>query len=319
MAHLEREYGYKIEDYGIEMDLASLFKVLYSVGYGSTQSAHFLAKMLIPLFRDIPGGVALCRIIIALEKGSLPFDQIENIMRMITLTRFAKHAANAKPAALKFQKENFEKLEGLIKPVSSWVSGMLMLMAKLNTFDESDYREKFSKMMTDFKEFRESYPDQVAEISDLEKQIEFMVMIAGLCSGKFEFIEHLGVMIGCFDNQKVRELFGVLNKYKDIIFRGGVSGLPNIVKDMKFSALADVASGAISDAKDSAMQGAKEGLDKAKGLATGKMNEAASMMKDKMSGFSADVQSVTSDMGLFTGLFEQFDQDKSGFIDYGEF
>ena len=63
------------------------------------------------------------------------------------------------------------------------------------------------------------------------KQANFILMILGFCRGNFEMITTFASELGVFDD-KVKELFAIFMKYKDIIFRNGVVGLPPLKKNL---------------------------------------------------------------------------------------
>lgn len=134
-------------------------------------------------------------------------------------------------------------------------------------------------------------------------------------------IQILASEIGVFD-QKAKELFLIFSKYKDIIFRNGVVGLPPLRKSLLEAQLKQGLNLAAAQAKRALGEAINRGTDMAADIARQgmtKLSKAARAQMDKLSKLAPGSAHLAEVGRVFADMFKRFDTDNSGFVDYNEF
>ena len=319
----EQDYRYRIEKDGISLSAPGLFKILFKALKQDSDSISEIVILLSPLLRDIPGGIVIFKIISSLTKSDISkvISIMPNLVRIMMMSKINLDMSLP-------EKEIEEKLkqlkftESLIEGVVAWISSLVILINKNpSQFTIKYYKKIFDKMMETLQKYENEIGSQSKIVKNATKQANFILMILGFCRGNFELIEALASEIGWFD-EKVKELFLIFSKYKDIIFRNGVVGLPPLRKNLIESQLKQGLNLAAVQAKKALNDALHKGTEMAQDLArtgTTKLSKAARVQIEKLSKLAPGSTQLSEVGMVFADMFRRFDVDNSGFVDYNEF
>lgn len=278
LAEYKKDYSYEILPDGISINAPKLFKLMFLAGYGDNTAMFTLIDLLTPLFRNITGGIAVLKIALVLAKSQKEkiFDHMGNLVRLIIIgmitakiemkSKFAEEddEVSFSEEDIKKFSESFKFTDNLVNGIVNWIKGALLMLDKNASGIKVDkYKEVFFGMCDSLYAYEQEINRSDVLVHDIQKQTDLMVTIVGLCKGNYRKVEVIGVQVGCFENQKVRELMNILNKYKTIMFRGNVFGLPAFAIPSKASNVM----GDIKDGLGKAWDGTKAGA-KTAGKAT---------------------------------------------------
>ena len=147
-----------------------------------------------------------------------------------------------------------------------------------------------------------------------------MQFIIGLCTGNLDMIQSVASMLGLFDNKSVKMLFDIFKEYEKVIFKNGGYGLPEISRGLKSVYLE--AYQHFADEKFSFGNTIKALTEGGSKLAKEGLNQLGDVAKDQIGALSTSAMqsagSLVTDL-LYKDLFNMFDKDMSGYIDYSEF
>ena len=251
-----------------------------------TEAIKDIISIVCPLLRDIPGAVVIFNIISSLTKSEINkvISMMPNLVRIMMLTKL-NLSTNLSEKEIEEKIKQLQFTESLVEGVVAWISSLVMLINK-NTaqFDMEFFKEIFVKMFNALKKYEDEIGAQSNLAKSALKQANFILMILGLWRGNFDMIATLASEIGVFDG-KVKELFAVFAKYKDIIFRNGVVGLPPLRKNLIEAQLKQGLNLAADQAKRALNDALKQGTGMVKDLAkTGAatMSKAARAQMDKL-------------------------------------
>ena len=220
-----------------------------------------------PLLREIPGGIIIIYNIISnLSKNDISkvISIMPNLVRIMLLTKFDLNL-NLTDEKIEEKIKQLRFTETLIEGAVAWISSLVILINK-NTaqFTIEYYKKIFNNMMKTLEKYEDEVDSEIRIVKNAMRPGNIIIMILGLWRGDFELIGVLASEIGWFDG-KVKELYLIFNKYKDIIFRIGVIGLPelrshlteaqikqglNLAADLAKKALKDITSKGLDMAKD---------------------------------------------------------------------
>ena len=308
LAELKYEYDYQILDSGVRLSAPKLFKLAFKALKNDSDATNDLVAIVSPLLRNLPGGISLYKIVSNLSKNNLEktMSVMPTLVRIMLLTKFDFNQ-NITEAEIKERIEQLKFTEPLINGVVSWINALILLINKSTThLDLSLYQSIFLKMMSCLEKYEIERKANVRIVQNPIWQAKFMLMILGLWRKNFEMIHTFASEVGCFD-AKVKELFSIFLKYKDIIFRNGAIGLPPIKKKLIDSQLKQ---GVSSQAKSTLFKSlTKDGSNMMNDLARsggGKLSKAAKAQIDKVSMFS-NTEKITEAGMIFADMFKRFD------------
>ena len=206
------------------------------------------------------------------------------------------------------------------KLVSESISGLLELVIKLlskdNTMKMDDYINTVDKTMNSINAYYTNKGEH--KIENLNSQRDFIIFIIGICKGDFEMIGVLANKLGYFDNQMVKDLFAIFMKYQSVIFENGSFGLPEVARGLRtayFFAENDLKQGNYRKLSKRGVQIASNALRQgARAIGNEVKREAKEFAEDTMK----ETGTYVTDL-LYKDLFNMFDKDKSGYINYDEF
>ena len=235
------DFGFSMTETGIKINAAKFLKLVFQTGYGDTNSMFILMEMMAPLFREITGGHAIVKIASTLAKGRKDkiFEHMSNMVRLIIVGMITEKIElkskyldddddiNFTEEDIKKFSDTFDFTDNMIRGIVAWIKGALLLLDKDAANIKIDkYREVFIEMCDSLSSYEQEIERFDTLIHDVSKQTDLMITIVGICKGNFRKIEVVGKQVGCYEHKKVRELINILNKYKEIIFRKQVYGLP---------------------------------------------------------------------------------------------
>ena len=286
LKQFEYEYNYLITNDGITISAPGLFQILFKALRKDTEAIRDIISIVCPLLRDIPGAVVIFNIISSLTKSEINkvINMMPNLVRIMLLTKL-NLSTNLSEKEIEEKIKQLQFTESLVEGVVAWISSLVMLINKnTSQFDIEFFKEIFVKMFNALKK----YEDEVGAQSNLAKsalkQANFILMILGLWRGNFDMIASLASEIGVFDG-KVKELFSIFAKYKDIIFRNGVVGLPPLRKNIIEAQLKQGLNLAADQAKRALDDALKQGKSMVKDLAKSgeaTMSKAARTQMEKL-------------------------------------
>ena len=287
LVRLEEELKYEITNDGVIINAPDLFRILFKALKADEEAIKDLISLVSPLLRGIPGGVVIYNIICCLTKNDMM--KIIHIMpNLVKIMMLAKLNLNPNLSTQEIEEKirNLNYSESLVDGVVAWISSLVMIINKnTSKIKLKEFQDIFEKMISSLVIYEREIGINSKFAKNVEKQAHFILLILGLCRGNFEMIATLAKEFGVFD-EKVKELFSIFTKYKDIIFRNGVIGLPPLKKFLTEAQLkqglnlaADQAKRALNDALK---QGANMVADLAQVGAT-KMSKAAKAQMEKIS------------------------------------
>jgi hypothetical protein len=205
------DFGYQIEQNGVQVNAAKLFKLIFQTAYGDKNAMLVLMDILAPLFRDITGGLAVVKIASILAKGQKQkiFTQMANLVRLIIIemitnkiemkSKIVEETDDFKLSDDEIKKfsETFDFTASLVTGVVCWIKGSLMLLDK-NTANISidTYREAFYSMCDSLSVYEDEIQREDKLVHDISKQTDLMIAILGFCRGNYRKIEVIGVQVG---------------------------------------------------------------------------------------------------------------------------
>ena len=208
-----------------------------------------------------------------------------NLVRVMMLSKLNLNSnLSAKEIEEKINQLKFT--HSLVEGVAAWISSLAVLINKNTAQFELEYLKNiFINMMNTLEKYENEVGIESKMVKSTMKQANFILMILGFCRGNFEMIATLASELGVLDS-KVKELFAIFMKYKDIIFRNGVVGLPPLKKSLieaqlkqGLNLVADQAKRALNDALK---QGTSMVADLAQ-VGTTKMSKAAKAQMERLS------------------------------------
>jgi len=233
--------------------------------------------------------------------------------QVVNLGLASLYAAKSSSVA---NKDPDEVKNSSFKLVSESISGLLELVIKLlskeSTMKMSDYIKTIDKTMNGIKEYY--FNKNEAKSNNLDSQRDFIVFIIGICKGDFEMIGVLANKLGYFENKMVKDLFAIFMKYQSVIFENGSYGLPLVSKGLRtayFFAQNDLQN---QDFRKLSKRGVQIASNALKQGTRAIANEAKEVAEDTMKQTGTYVTDL-----LYKDLFNMFDKDKSGYINYDEF
>ena len=305
---LKDEYDFQIVENGVKISAPNLLKLVFKALKNDSDATNDIIAIVSPLLRKLPGGIALYKIMSNLSKNNLEktMSVMPTLVRIMLLTKFDFNP-NITEAEIKERIEQLKFTEPLINGVVAWINSLILLINKSTTqIDMSLFQNVFLKMMSCLEKYESGGKANVKIVHNPIWQAKFMLMILGLWRKNFEMIHTFASEMGCFD-AKVKELFSIFVKYKDIIFRNGAIGLPPIKKKLINSQLKQ---GIANQVKNTLFKSlSKEGTNMMTDLARSggvKLSKAAKAQMEKVSKF-ANTEKITETGMIFADMFRRFD------------
>lgn len=319
----EHEYNYAILKNGVKINAPSAFNVILRALKRDSEAIGEIISIVSPVLREIPGGIIIFNIISSLSKNDISkvIDIMPNLVRIMLISKFDLDM-NLTDEEIEEKIKQLKFTDSLLKGAVAWISSLVILLNKNTTqFTLEYYKKIFTNMMTALEEYEDEVDPKVKIVKNAMKQANFVLMILGLCRGNFEMIAPLASEMGCFEGN-VKELFSIFSKYKDIIFRNGVVGLPDMNKKVIEAQLKQGLNLAADQAKNALKNAMSDGVGMATDLAkkgSAKLTKAAKAQMEKLSKLVPGSSKIAEATMIFGDMFKRFDADNSGFIDYKEF
>ena len=317
----ENDYKYEITEEGIKISAPIVFEYLFRALRKDTEAIKDIISMMVPLLRDIPGGAIIFNIISTLAKNDIRklISMMSNLVRVMMLSKL-NFNENLLEKEIEEKINQLKLTDSFIDGVSSWISSLIVLINKNTEQFELEYlKDIFISMMKTLDKYEDEVGIKSKMTINATKQANFILMILGFCRGNFEMIATLASELGVFDD-KVKELFAIFMKYKDIIFRNGVVGLPPLKKNLIESQLKQGLNLAADQAKRAINDALKQGKSVVADIAQVGATKMSKTVKAQMEKLLKIAPKATSAVDLiFADLFARFDENNNGFINYNEF
>ena len=276
-----------------------------------------------PLLREIPGGIIIYNIISNLSKNdtSKVISIMPNLVRIMLLTKFDLNL-NLTDEKIEEKIKQLRFTETFIEGAVAWISSLVILINK-NTaqFTIEYYKKIFNNMVTTLEKYEDEVDSEIRIVKNAMRPANIIMMILGLWRGDFELIGVLASEIGWFDG-KVKELYLIFNKYKDIIFKNEVIGLPKLRSHLTEAQIKQGLNLAADLAKKALKDITSKGLDMAKDIGrTGiiKLIKAEKLQMEEFSKMVPGSDKIAEATMVFSDMFRRFDVDNNGFINFNKY
>ena len=269
---MKEEYKFEKTENGFSVDGLKFFQTVLQCIHQDLDSVHIITKMLISLFKDIPDAMALINSVFYLSKEK--YKKIFNVMPILVKLRLLSKYSHSKDNIEK-KRESFRAADPLVEGAAALLNVIIIILYKNIYFFRTDLqREKVYTMLNTLESYNKNRDYGNKMFNNIDKQTDFILLILGLSKSHLELIQSFASQIGWFD-QKAIDLFSIFKKYKDTIFRNGISNIPKFSKQL------------ISDALRSAVNvEATEVREEIKKALTGGMKDVVNIAKENVANLS---------------------------------
>jgi hypothetical protein len=164
---------------------------------------------------------------------------------------------------------------------------------------------KFSEENDELCSFSPSnYPSPTKVVSNIDLQTDIILYTIGLVKSDFSYIEAMACRFGFFEKKLVNTIYNIFFAHRHILFTNGIKGLPEPSQDIQNLEFgyrkSHFDSNRWGNHQEKHMNALEEEFDK---------------IKEKVGGNGE----ADKEKSIYRVLFEHFDDDKSGYIDYEDF
>ena len=223
------EFGFELTNDEIKVDSLRFIKAMLQCIHKDLNLIGKIVKMVTPLYQKIPEANALINSIFFLSKER--YHKIFNVMpvlvKLILISRFEQ------------LKEDYEKKKIEFKLSDNLVNSavgvlnciIIMLYKNKYFFSMSLQRSKIVDMLIALQDNEKDFNSGAPQIKEIQKLADFILLILGLGKFHLELVKNFANQIGWFD-KKATDLFNIFWKYKEVVFRNGVSNIPKFSKKL---------------------------------------------------------------------------------------
>ena len=255
--YIKQEYQYVQREDGFSVDSFKFIKTILQAIHHDSGSMKKIIKMFIPLFRNIPEANAVIETIISLSKDKHQkiLNTMPTLIRLILLSKidYQKGEIDVGGAQFKITNTLVEAAAGLI----GWI---VIMLYKNKCFFKMDFqRSRIVQMLIAIDKYEKEFNVETKLIKDVQKQADFILLILGISKFHLELMKNFANQVGCFDN-KAYDLFKIFWKYKDVIFRNGVSNIPKFSKQLLSDAFRSAVNLEATEAKEEIKKALADGM-----------------------------------------------------------